>query len=58
MGLIEILVIIFAAAIVITPIILYFVRRKKGKVNGCGCGCSSCPHSNMCNHVNDDKNDM
>lgn len=55
MGFKEILVIIIAAVIVAIPIVLHFIRRKKGKPSGCGFGCSSCPHSKMCDSEIDSK---
>ncbi len=39
----EILIAIGAVAIVALPIVLHFVRKKKGKSScSCGCDCASC----------------
>lgn len=47
MELIDWIVLIGAVAVVAGSFVAWLRRKKKG-VNGCGCGCSTCPHGSTC----------
>lgn len=51
MGVLEILLIIFCAAIVIGVIITSVIRKKQGK-SSCDCGCNCC-HNEHCSVKNE-----
>jgi len=50
----EPIIAIVAIGLVILPIILKVVNKKKGK-SACSCGCTCCPHSGNCSKVNTNK---
>ena len=54
MGPAEIIIIVAAVAIVVGAIIVYAVRKAKGKpAGGSGCGC--CPYANQCSRNSSSK---
>ena len=40
--------IIAVLAVAVLGIIAYLVKQKRQGKTGCGCGCSGCPHANVC----------
>lgn len=47
----EYLIIVGAIGIVILPIVLAIINKKRGKVS-CGCSCSACASKHNCPHCN------
>ncbi len=55
MGLLEIILIVFCVAVVVSVIVTSIIRKKKGKTS-CGCDSSSCSYCSSCNsHKKADK---
>lgn len=57
MGFFEILLIVACALIVISVIVSWIIRKKKGKTS-CGCNCSSCGHCLSCNQSKNQQNNQ